>query len=186
MKRMALVALSGILFLGSFFGWTGCTKQEKPRTMYEVVVEYKPMDNALTGAVKMDFFNSSDTELDCLWLQLYPNAYRKGGVYSPIGYEAMGEAYYAGESYGEISISSVLGCTGFTVGGEDKNVLYAQLEKPLAPGERITLDIGFSTRLAEVYSPLGKAERVVNLAGVFPTACASSAPVTSQIARRMP
>ena len=161
-----------MLFLGVAFGGTGCAKQAKERTVYEVVVEYKPLDNALTGTVKMDFYNHSGQELDCLWLQLYPNAYRKGAIYSQIGYEAMMEAYHAGESYGEISISSVLGCASFTIGGEDKNILYAHLEKPLAPEERITLDIGFSTRLAEVNAPLGRTASAVNFAGAFPTACA--------------
>ena len=172
MKRIVWIVLSGIMFFGCIFGVTGCAKQVKERTRYEVVVEYKPLDNALTGTVKMDFFNHSGQELDCLKLQLYPNAYRKGTIYSEVGYDAMTEAYYAGESYGEISISSVLGCTSFTVGGEDKNMLYAQLEKPLASNERITLDIGFSTRLAEVNSPLGQTKSAVNFAGAFPTACA--------------
>ena len=172
MKRIGWIVLSGILFLGFVFGGTGCVKQAKERTTYEIIVEYKPLDNALTGTVKMDFFNHSERELDCLQLQLYPNAYRKGAIYSQIGYDAMTEAYHAGESYGEISISSVLGCTGFTVGGEDKNVLYAHLEKPLAPEERITLDIGFSTRLADVNAPLGRTKSTVNFAGAFPTACA--------------
>ena len=107
MKRIGWIVLSGIIFLGCIFGATGCEKQVKERTRYEVVIEYKPLDNALTGTVKMDFFNHSQQELDCLQLQLYPNAYRKGSIYSQVGYDAMAEAYYAGESYGEISISSV-------------------------------------------------------------------------------
>lgn len=171
MKRIGCIVLLVAMLSGCVFGGIGCAKQVKERTMYEVVVEYKPLDNALTGTVKMDFYNHSEMELDCLQLQLYPNAYRKGAIYSQIGYDATTEAYYAGESYGEISISSVLGCTSFTVGGEDKNLLYAQLDKPLAPNERITLDIGFSTRLAEVNASLGLTKSTVNFAGAFPTAC---------------
>ncbi len=172
MKRIGCIVLLLAMLSGCVFVGTGCTKQAKERTTYEVVVEYKPLDNALTGTVKMDFYNHSEIDLDCLRLQLYPNAYRKGAIYSQIGYDATTEAYYAGESYGEISISSVLGCTSFTVGGEDKNVLYAQLDEPLAPNERITLDIGFSTRLAEVNAPLGRTKSMVNFAGAFPTVCA--------------
>ena len=69
MKRIGWIVLAGMMLLGCVFGVTGCAKQVKECTKYEVVVEYKPVDNALTGTVKMDFFNHSQQELDCLQLQ---------------------------------------------------------------------------------------------------------------------
>lgn len=172
MKKWLGILLSAMLLFVGLAGGIGCSKKQKERTVYEIVAEYKPSDHTLTGTVKVDFYNGYEREIDCLKLQLYPNAYRKGALYSPIGYDVMTEAYYVGASYGEIVISSVLGCLQFEIGGEDKNVLYAYLAKPLAPEERAVLDIGFSTKLAKVNHRLGVAEDTVNLAGAFPTLCA--------------
>ena len=80
--------------------------------MYEIVAEFKPSDNTLTGTVKVDFYNGTEAELECIAFQLYANAYRKNPLYSPIPYEALDEAYYAGENYGGIVVSSVLGSVG--------------------------------------------------------------------------
>lgn len=174
MKRAVSVFLSCIFLIGILFAFPSCTKKQKERTRYEIVAEYKPADGAFAGTVKVDFYNAYDVEVDCLKFQLYPNAYRKNAAYSPIGYDVMTEAYYQGQSDGEINVSSVLGCANFEIGGEDKNVLYAYLAQPIPPESRIILDIGFTTKLATVNHRLGIAERAVNFAGAFPILCAFS------------
>ena len=172
MKKAVLFLLPILLLVSCFLGGCGCAKKEKERTRYEINAEYKPSDSTLTGTVKVDFYNAYDTEFTCLQFQLYPNAYRKGALLSTIGYDVALESYYAGESYGEIAISSALGASGFEVGGADKNLLFVYLEKPLAPEKRVTVDIGFSTRLAKVNHRLGITKTAVNLAGAFPVLCA--------------
>lgn len=142
--------------------------------MYEIVAEFKPSDNTLTGTVKVDFYNGTEAELECIAFQLYANAYRKNPLYSPIPYEALDEAYYAGENYGGIVVSSVLGSVGYEIGGADENILYAQLQSPLPPEGRVTLDIGFSTKLAKLNHRLGVTKSAVNFAGAFPTVCGYS------------
>ncbi len=139
--------------------------------MYEVVAEFKPSDNTLTGTVKVDFYNGTEAQLECIAFQLYANAYRKNPLYSPIPYEALDEAYYAGENYGGTVVSSVLGSVGYEIGGADENILYAQLQTPLPPEGRVTLDIGFSTKLAKLNHRLGVTKSTVNFAGAFPTVC---------------
>lgn len=171
MKRTWTVFLSMLLFVGCFLGGVGCSKKQKERTRYEIVAEYKPSDHAIAGTVKVDFYNAYDTEFVCLKFQLYPNAYRENSYLSPIGYDVMTEAYYDGQSYGEINVSSVVGASNFEIGGEDKNILLAYLPKPLAPQERVVLDIGFTTRLAKVNHWIGETTQTVNFAGVFPLLC---------------
>ena len=171
MKKAVLFLLPIFLFASCLFAGCGCAKKGKERTRYEINAEYKPSDSTLTGTVKVDFYNAYDTEFTCLQFQLYPNAYRKGALLSPIGYDVALESYYAGESYGEIGISSALGASGFEVGGADKNLLFVYLEKPLAPEKRVTVDIGFSTRLAKVNHRLGITKTAVNFAGAFPVLC---------------
>ena len=171
MRKTLSILLTAILAFGGFF--CSCKRREtkKECTVYEITAEYMPNERALIGTVKVDFFNSSNIELDCVKLQLYPNAYRKGTVYSPIGYDVWTEAYYDGESYGEITVSSVLGGSNYDITGADKNILAVRLQAPLSPESRVTLDIGFSTRLALVNHRLGITEKTVNLVGAFPVVC---------------
>lgn len=151
--------------------FAGCTA-EAERTRYEIVAEYRPSDNALTGVVKVDFFNGAEVEFDCLKFQLYANAYREGALYSPISPADYDEAYYAGESYGGMQITSVLGAKQWDIGGADENVLYAYLESPVYPGERVVLDVAFSTKLAQVQGRAGVTRQTVNLGGCIPQLCA--------------
>jgi hypothetical protein len=102
---------------------------------------------------------------------LYANAYRKDALYQPISTAYSTSAYYNGESYGEMVISSVNGSKNWEVMGEDENILYAYLERSLFPGDKVVLDIGFMTKLAEVNHRTGITAKTVNLGNFFPILC---------------
>ncbi len=172
MRKTVCVLLAATLGFGGFM--CGCKRREgqKERTVYEVTAEYMPAERSLIGTVKVDFYNSSALELDSVCFQLYPNAYRKGAVYSPVGYDVWSEAYYAGESYGDITVSSVVGGVNYEIAGADKNILAVRLANPIPPEGRVTLDVGFCTRVPTVKQGLGVTPKTVNLVGAFPTVCA--------------
>ncbi len=153
------------------FPLVGCKRETNPHTMYEITAEYVPETRTLTGAVKVTFENVTDNELSCLKFNLYPNAYRKDALYRPVSKTYEGAAYYAGESFGEMVISSVNGCKNWEVMGEDENVLYAYLERSLFPGDTVVLDIGFMTKLAAVNHRTGVARHAVNLGNFYPILC---------------
>ena len=150
---------------------SGCRKEENARTRYEITAEYVPENRTLTGAAKVTFENWTDNELSILKFQLYPNAYRKDALYSPVSSAYKSAAYYAGESYGEMVISSVHGSKGWEVMGEDENVLYVYLERALYPDDKVVLDIGFLVKLAEVNHRTGVTAHTVNLGNFFPILC---------------
>ena len=170
MKKLISVALilSFVLALTCF---SGCKKESFGYTRYEITAEYSPADKAIGGAVKVTYENGSDNVLSLLKFQLYPNAYREDAIYKPISSAYKSVAYYNGESYGEIVISSVNGCKNWEILGEDKNILYVYLERSLYPGDRVVLDIGFMTRLARVNHRTGITEKTVNLGNFFPILC---------------
>ena len=128
-------------------GLSGCHKIEKERTRYEITAEYIPENRTLTGTAKVIFENGTDNALSVLKFQLYPNAYRKNALYAPVSSAYRSAAYYDGESYGEMTISSVHGSKNWEVLGEDENILYVYLERELYPGDKVVLDIGFITKL---------------------------------------
>ncbi len=171
MKRFLRIALGLLyIFLSIYVGF-GCRKIENGHNRYEINAEYVPENKTLRGSMKVTFENVTNNELSILKFQLYPNAYRKDALYRPVSAAYTSSAYYAGESYGEMVISSVNGGKNWEVMGEDLNVLYVFLEKSLFPGEKVVLDIGFITKLANVNHRTGVTKKTVNLGNFFPILC---------------
>ena len=171
MKNFFITILALLVGVCSLMGLSGCKKTASVHTRYEITAEYIPENRTLTGVMKVTFENDTDNEISVLKFNLYPNAYRKDALYTPLSQAYKNAAYYAGESYGEIVISSVNGSKNWEVMGEDENILYAYLERPLYPGDRVVLDVGFMTKLAEVNHRTGVTKYTVNLCNFFPILC---------------
>ncbi len=171
MKKALGWILIIVCMLFSLQGFAACKKTQNGHTRYEIIAEYSPENRTLAGAVKVTFENPTNNELSVLKFQLYPNAYRKNALYSPVSTAYANSAYYNGESYGEMVISSVNGAKNWEVMGDDENILYVFLERSLYPQEKVVLDIGFMTKLAEVNHRTGVTKKTVNLGNFFPILC---------------
>lgn len=171
MKNLFIFVAVFIVGVCSLLTLPACKKSVEVHTKYEITAEYVPENNTLTGAMKVVFNNDTENEISLLKFNLYPNAYREEALYKPIskGYEKA--AYYEGESYGEMVISSVNGSKNWEIMGEDKNVLYVYLERALYPGDKVVLDIGFTTKLANVNHRTGVTKQTVNLCNFYPILC---------------
>ena len=172
MKKYLAVFVSVCLVAFACFGLVGCGRKSAPNASYELACEYRPEDNSVTGSLKVTVKNPFAAPLEEIKFFLYPNAYRKGALYPAVGAGMWDEVYYAGASYGEISVSSVHGAVGWEIEGEDENILSASLETPLGEGESVVLDLGFTTRLPCAKHRLGVTERTVNLGWFYPVLCA--------------
>ena len=175
-SRCLIIFICAVLALVGFIGCRGkgcrgCTDGAENRTKYELVAEYAPETRTLAGTVKVIFENTTENELSVLKFQIYPNAYRKDALYKPVSTAYEASAYYAGESYGEMVISSVNGSKNWELMGEDENILYAYLERSLFPGEKVVLDIGCMTKLASGNHRTGVTRHTVNLGNFFPILC---------------
>lgn len=170
-RKIVGVWLGVVCILGVFCGFCACDTQVKTASKYEISVEYMPDSATLAGTAKVTFENVFEEEILVLKFQLYPNAYRQDALYAPVakGYEK--SAYYNGESYGEMVISSVNGAKNWEVMGEDENILYVYLERSLYPDEQVVLDIAFLLKLAEVNHRTGVTKHTVNLGNFFPILC---------------
>jgi hypothetical protein len=82
--------------------------------------------------------------------------------------EHKNSAFYQGESYGEIVISSVNGAVNWEIEGEDRNILCAYLPKPLLYGDQTVIDISFMVKLACVSHRTGVTPQTVNLGNFYP------------------
>lgn len=169
--RKVLSSILTVSLLVGILPATACDKTENVDTRYEITAEYAPENKTLAGTVKVTFENDTAEALSVLKFQLYPNAYRKDALYKPVSTAYATSAYYAGESYGEMTISSVHGSKNWEVMGEDENILYVYLERDLYPGDKVVLDIGFLTKLANVEHRTGLTDKTVNLGNFYPILC---------------
>lgn len=139
---------------------------------YEIFVIYDATNGTLSGTVSLDYFNVTDNELNDLKFNLYGNAYREGAQYAPVSATYETSAYYAGKNYGGMQISNVENCAGWTVAGEDENILVVNLTAPLYPDERITVKISYTLTLAKINHRTGITQKTVNLGNFYPVLCA--------------
>ncbi len=147
---------------------------ETDRSNYEIYVSYDKEDKTLTGTVKLDYFNNTDNELNDLKFNLYGNAFRENSKFKPVSETYKNRAYYNGESYGEMTVKNVENCAGWTVAGEDENILTVNLSSPIGPEQRYCLTINYTLKLADVNHRTGVTATTVNLGNFYPVLCAYS------------
>ncbi len=170
MRKLLCICL-GAALLFSAAGLSACGGRNA-RIRYDIRGEYFPEENKLTAEMSVTVPNRTEEPMNSLSFELWANAYREGAAYAPVSALYAPTAYYAGKSYGKIEIANVSGAAGFTVGGEDENILSVALEKPLFPDESVTLGISFETTLAKVEHRLGVGRNTVNLTQFYPVLCA--------------
>lgn len=168
--RKLCVLFSLFIFLPLLTLFCGCG--EEKRSSYYIDCVYDDENGVLSAHMDFSFYNSTGAEQTVLRFNLYPNAYRKDAVYKCVSSVFSDKAYYAGKSYGDISIDGVSGALSYEVGGEDKNILYVTLSSPVPQGGGAEIGIDFTVTLAKINHRLGIGENAVSLADFFPVLCA--------------
>ncbi len=167
-SRVVAVAAVGGIVLGTV-GLSGCQEADE-RTVYTMDLTYSATEQTLSGEMTVSVFNGTDEPYSTLAFSLAPNAYRDGAKNPAVSAVFKPSAYYRGESYGNITLSTCEGAT-LSVGGEDESILTAQLSEPIYPDERGEITLNFHTKLATVNHRLGVSESAVNLHGFYPLLC---------------
>ena len=121
MRKFACLA-AGAMLLFSLPAFAACSK-ESARSHYTIRGEYFPEENVFAATMSADILNKTQTALDMLPFELYPNAYREGAAHAPFPSVYEAAVYYCGKDYGNIEIGSVEGAAGYSVEGEDENIL---------------------------------------------------------------
>ena len=167
--RRWLCALLAAALLCSLIPSVGCAADEPPRDTYVIEAAYE--EGVLTASMLCTFHNRTGEALTHVDFNLYGNAYRADAQYKPVSAAYAARAYYNGESEGGMDILSVQPCARWEVCGEDENILRVHLVEPLAPGEEVSLTVGYRLRLAEVEHRTGVARSAVNLGNFYPVLC---------------
>ena len=153
---------------------SACGKEKTHTNEYDITVSYEADAKTLKGTVAFTYYNDTDNEIGDLKFNLYGNAFREGSAFKPVSQSYKDSAYYAGESYGSMTIESVENCAGWNVGGEDENILTVTLPAPVYPEERASITITYTLTLAQINHRTGVTENTVNLGNFYPVLCAYS------------
>ena len=171
MKRLRVLVCFLFILIVAPWG-VSCKKREQTAAIrYDMALEYAPEEATVSGEESVEFENRNETPLSVLKFNLWPNAYRADAVYRPVNESAEEAAFYAGKSYGGITVQSVEGGGEWAVEGEDKNLLCVTLAEPIAEGESARLKISFTAALPKINHRFGVAEGAVNLGNFFPVVC---------------
>lgn len=174
MKKILSVLLIVCLSLALCSAAACAPSNKEARTSYGLLVIYDEKNLTVTGVADVDFFNSTENELNDLKFNLYGNAFREDSAFPPVSQSYQARAYYDGASYGAMEITNVEGCAGWDVEGEDENILIVNLLQPVYPDERVQIKISYTLKLAKVNHRTGVTQNSVNLGNFYPVLCAYS------------
>ncbi len=140
------------------------------RSSYHIDAEYFPEERKLSARMETEIVNNTENAFSELKFRLFANAYREGAAHPPVSEVYRDAAYYNGESYGGIEVTS---CEGgdISLSGEDEEFLTVALGEELYPDETARLVFTFEVTLAEANHRLGAGEHAVNLANFYPVLC---------------
>lgn len=176
-KKATAVILTALLTLSACLACmfaAACSGDGDKITAYDIFCIYDEETQVLEGTEKVTFYNDCDDELSDLKFNLYGNAFREDAQFKPVSATYNNRAYYAGESYGAMTVENVENCAGWNVGGEDENILTVNLITPIYPEESVELTISYTLTLAKVNHRTGVTANAVNLGNFYPVLCARS------------
>lgn len=87
--------------------FTGYNSLNNYFNSYEIEIDYNSSLQTLNCTEKVTYINKSDNTLNYLAFHLYPNAFRKESIVSPVSLNNQHKAYPNGLSYGNVTINSV-------------------------------------------------------------------------------
>ena len=168
-----LFAVASLLLTCCSF--VGCGRGQTPLCLYRICADLDEQEMRLTAEQRLDYVNTTDTEVTELRFHLYGRAYREGASLPPVTPQNAPSVYPKGEDYGDMEVGQVTDGKSnplpYEITGEDAHVLCVTLSKGLFPNERTTVVIPFSVQLACIRHRLGYTDRAVNLGNWYPVLC---------------
>lgn len=114
---------------------------------YKIYAVIDEKEHRIDGKQVLDYYNNSPDTLRMVFFHLYQNAFVEGSYLSKLSKEkGIATTYGRHEAMGEGTIVSDVKANGITVPTElDNTILKVTLEKPLLPGEKVSLSMTFNT-----------------------------------------
>lgn len=168
MKKI-IILLSTILIFNIF---QGCSVK-KTNNLYDINIEYFE-NNTASGVMRLDYENTTGSELEELCFSLYPNAFSNTASVKPYYEEYYNEVSNGGNDYGGINIEKVTvngEKANYKIGGINDGTLSVKMEKPLKKHAKTNIFIKFSLQIPNLNHRYGYGNDTVNLTGFYPILC---------------
>ena len=171
MKKFFSILLISVFFLAGCTASFSLDSVSKNLNTYEMVIEYNDEDKTLNASQTLTYINKTETNLNEIYFHLYPNNFNEGAVNKPVGVLSSQKAYPNGESYGNIEIlssSSNNENLSFTLDGIDKDFLKVSIPSPLAPSNKISINLTYKVTLPNINHRFGYGNNTINIANFYP------------------
>ncbi|MEQ1676646.1 MAG: M1 family peptidase, partial [Chitinophagaceae bacterium] len=131
---------------------------------YTIAAELNDKDNAITGFETIVYKNNSPSSLDFIWFHIWPNAYKNESTALLQQIKADKERSKKMENFGSGSIDGL----AFKVNAQPAkteahpnpqyiDIIKVLLDKPLKPGDSVTISTPFTVKLPPYFSRSGYA-----------------------------
>ncbi|MBQ2713932.1 MAG: M1 family metallopeptidase [Clostridia bacterium] len=173
MKKIIVCFFVALIFVSTWGCGLNLEKEAENLNTYTASLEFDEENHTLSGNMKVDFCNKSNSTLNELKFNIYPNAFRENSAQPVISLAKSKECYYNGESYGNIEISKVQGAntSSFEICGSDENILKVNLQSPIQPTQSTSIEMEFVITLPNISHRFGYGENTINFGNFLPTLC---------------
>ncbi len=160
MKKLLFFAV--LLVCGSVYAQTGYWQQD---LKYSIQAELDTKENSITGFETIVYKNNSPSTLDFIWFHIWPNAYSNDSTALIQQIRNDSSRSKKMEDFGTGSIEGL----AFKVNNEPAkteahpnpryvDIIKVLLNKPLAPGDSVTISTPFKVKLPPYFSRSGHAD----------------------------
>ena len=178
-RKLAKVLILCFLLIFFVISSFGCSLNPnhiaKNLSTYNMNLVFDETNFILNGNLQLNFKNNTETILNNLHFNLYPNAFRENSNQKVISLANKDKCYYNGISYGSIKIEKVYDQQNddltYEVAGEDENILIVELKNSVAPQNNTQIFISFEVTIPNANHRFGYGENTVNLGNFFLILC---------------
>jgi len=146
---------------------------EKSTNRYTMDVIFDDESKRLMCNQNIEYVNNTKTNLDKIYLHIYPNAFSKR-EFAPFEKEEMKQAYPNGFNEGYIDLKNILNNDKkleYKIKGDKNDLLEIKLGKQLNPGDKISIDMKYNVKMPNSEGRFGYGKNTINITNWFPIAC---------------
>lgn len=140
---------------------------------YTMDIIFDDESKRLTCNQTIDYINKTGTNLDKIYLHIYPNAFSKKS-YAPFESKEMDKAYPNGFNEGYINIQNVVfenSKLDYNIIGEKNDILEIELNSTLDNEEIFSFEIKYIVKIPNSKGRFGYGENTINITNWFPIMC---------------
>ncbi len=170
MKRLFLLLIALFVSVSLSMGQKGYFQQW---VNYTIHAKIDPSAKTLSATEKMVYYNNSPDTLRFLYIHLWPNAYQKGtALYRQLASQGKQKLVFGPKEYRGYIDSLDFRSDGkqlkWTQYHHNKDIAILYLNRPLAPGDSVSIETPFFVKIPKITSRMGYDDKVISVTQWYP------------------